>query len=170
MKLGSLTIMPMGRVRILLTAALTALAGFPSTFYAAEHATTAVAATAQLRSRTFLTVSTQTLQFDVTAPGAPAVASVDFVAGARTRPDGEVLLTVELVRANDALGGASDVGAVVTVAGDGEGTLTGVLRSGVPVLAGRWTGSGLRAGRLRFSMNAGAGAYTLPVRFVLTAP
>ncbi len=144
-------------------------AGVPSVF-ASERATATVAASAQFNTRTSLIVSTDTLRFDVTTAGTPALVSVDFVAGARTRADGEVVLTVEPVRAVEGPGGAADVEASVEFAGEGEGTLAGQIAP-APVVAGRWTGSGRHAGRLRFSLRAGApGAYTLPVRFVLSAP
>lgn len=137
---------------------------------ASEQATATIAAHAQFASRTSLTVSTNTLQFDVTDPGTPPIVSVNFVAGARTRSDGEVMLIIEPLRALEGPGGAADVDAAVEFAGDGEGTLAGVIRT-APVLAGRWVGSGRHTGRLCFLLRAGeAGAYWLPVRFVLTAP
>lgn len=161
--------MPTQRVLIALTAVLTSLAVPPFVLHAGEVVTTRVAATAHCGSRTSLAVSTETLRFDTRSGGA-AVASVDFIASARTRLDGEVLLTVELVSA-DGLGGTANADPTVTLSGEGNGTLAGVIKPGVPVVAGRWTGSGRRGGRLRFSLNAAhAGVYTLPVRFVLTAP
>jgi hypothetical protein len=118
-----------------------------------------------------LVVSTDTLRFDVTDAETPAVVSVDFVAGARTRAAGEVVLTVERVRALEGPGGAADVEASVEFAGAGEGTLAGPLEPTAVAVGARWIGSGRRTGRLRFSLRAGvAGAYTLPVRFVLIVP
>jgi hypothetical protein len=96
---------------------------------------------------------------------------VEFVASARTHGQGEVVLTVEPVRGIEGPGGASDLDAAVAFSGDGAGTQTGLLRTADPVVAGRWTGSGRRTGRLRFSLNTDTiGAYSLPVRFVLSAP
>jgi hypothetical protein len=130
-----------------------------------------IAATAELSSRTALTVSTDVLRFDVTASGFPAVMSVEFIAGARTGAGGEVVLTVEPVRQVEGPGGSGDAGISVAFAGDGQGTHAGLLRAAEPVVAGRWTGSGRRTGRLRFSLGtATVGTYTLPVRFVLSAP
>jgi hypothetical protein len=61
--------------------------------------------------------------------------------------------------------------ATVAFSGDGGGTQSGLLGTADPVVAGRWTGSGRRTGRLRFSLNTDTvGAYSLPVRFVLSAP
>ncbi len=138
---------------------------------ASERATQTIGASAQFHSRTSLSVSTDVLRFDVTSAGLPATIDVDFVAAARTRTDGEVVLTVEPVRAIEGPGGAADVEASVAFAGEGAGTLAGQIAPSSAAAAGRWTGSGRRTGRLRFSLRAGAaGAYTLPVRFVLSAP
>lgn len=148
-----------------------AVMGVPSTVDASERATATVAATAQLSARTALTVSTDILRFDVSAAGTPAIARVDFVAGARTRADGEVLLTVEPLQALSGPGGAADVDASVDFSGDGDGLLNGVLTASRPAVAGRWTGSGRRTGHLQFTLHTRTtGAYSLPVRFVLSAP
>jgi hypothetical protein len=146
-------------------------AGAPVAVSASERITVTIAATAELHSRTSLTVSADTLRFDVTAPGSPAMVNVEFIAGARTRAGGEVVLTVEPLRGVEGPGGAADVDTAVAFAGDGDGTQAGLLRPAEPVVAGRWTGSGRRNGRLRFSLSTDTvGAYTLPVRFVLSAP
>lgn len=142
-----------------------------SSISASERATQTVAASAQFNTRTSLIVSTDTLRFDVPTAGTPAVIDVDFVAAARTRADGEVVLTVEPLRTIEGPGGAADIEASVAFAGEGAGTLAGLIAPSSAAAAGRWTGSGRRTGRLRFSLRAGApGAYTLPVRFVLSAP
>jgi hypothetical protein len=105
-----------------------------------EVSTKIVAAHATIASRTALTVSSEVLQFAVTGDGQPAIATVDFVASIRTHAGAEVVLTVEGVSAQ-------------------------------PTVVGRWVGSGQRTGRISFALRgAGAGTYTLPVRFVLTAP
>ena len=81
------------------------------------------------------------------------------------------MLSVEPVRSLDGPGGAADVESSVSLAGQGEGTLTGAVGFAGPTVAGRWVGSGLRTGRLVFSLRvAASGRYTLPVRFVLSAP
>ncbi len=127
--------------------------------------------TAQVGARTALRVSAERLRFDVTDPGAPAVAAVDFVAAARTRHDGEVILTVQPERWIEGPGGAADVDASVVFTGEGAGTVSGELRPAAPATAGRWVGSGRRTGRLLFALRAGVeGTYVLPVRFVLSAP
>ena len=163
----------MRRVSVLLAATVLVMvgAGASVAVSASERATVTIAATAQLNSRTSLTVSAETLRFDVTNPGSAATVSVEFIASARTRSQGEVVLTVEPVRGIEGPGGAADLDTTVAFAGDGDGTQAGLLRPADPVVAGRWTGSGRRTGRLRFSLSTDTvGAYTLPVRFVLSAP
>ena len=143
----------------------------PARAAASDTATGAVVVSAQFSSRTSLRVSTQLLQFDVVSPGQSATVAVDFSAGARTQSGGEVVLSVEPARAVEGPGGAADVESSLSFAGEGDGTTTGIVGSVAPTVAGRWTGSGLRTGRLVFSLRAGArGTYTVPVRFVLSTP
>lgn len=143
----------------------------PAPAVASEQAVGVVVVSAQFTSRTSLKVSSHVLQFDVTAPGQAATAAVEFSAGARTQSGGEVVLSVEPVRAIEGPGGAADVEASLSVGGEGEGLTGGMLASSGPTVAGRWIGSGLRTGRLVFSLRAGAsGSYTVPVRFVLSTP
>ncbi len=130
-----------------------------------------VVVSAQFGSRTSLRVSTELLQFDVIAPGQPATAAVTFSAGARTRSGADVVLSVEPVRAVDGPGGAADVESSLAFEGEGEGTLSGVIAGSAPSVAARWSGSGMRTGRLVFSLRSRApGSYTVPVRFVLSTP
>ena len=103
------------------------------------------------------------LQFDVAAPGTAATAAIDFSAAARTQASAEVLLSVEPTRDADE--------AALSFAGEGNGTVDGALSALVPTVAARWTGSGVRDGRLVFALRAGAsGRYVVPLRFVLSAP
>jgi hypothetical protein len=137
---------------------------------AADQTAASVVVQAQFSSRTSLRVSAQTLQFNVTDPGEPVRAVVDFSAGARTTSGSEVVLSVETERAIDGPGGAADVETSVHITGEGEG-MTGQVTMEGPTVAGRWNGSGLRSGRLVFSLRAAAsGTYSLPLRFVLSAP
>jgi len=127
--------------------------------------------TAEVHARTALRVSSSLLRFEVEEPGARAVASVDFVAAARTRREGEVVLTIWPERWVEGPGGAADVEASITFSGDEPGTFGGELAPATRVTAARWIGSGRRTGRLVFTLRAGAqGTYLLPVQFVLTAP
>jgi hypothetical protein len=58
---------------------------------------------------------------------------------------------------------------VVTFLGDGPGTVAGMLPAAGATPVARWTGSGLRTGRVTFVLRAGAGP-NIPIRFVLSAP
>ncbi len=135
----------------------------------AETASSTVAVSATLSARTSLRVSADLLQFDVTDPSRPAVMAVDFAAAARTRPGGEVMLSVEPMRAVGGPGGAADVDSALSFTGEGAAAAGSALDR--PAVAGRWVGSGLREGRLVFALRAGAsGSYSVPVRFALSAP
>jgi hypothetical protein len=132
--------------------------------------TASVLVTASFTSKSSLRVSTELLRFDAGESGEAQVA-VEFAAGARTRRGGEVVLTVEPVRAIVGPGGTADVETAVAFTGEGAGTQSGPLNPVSPSTAGRWTGSGLRTGRLVFALRAEAsGTYILPVRFVLSTP
>ncbi len=138
---------------------------------AAESSTAAVTVIASFAPRTALSVSSRLLHFDVMNPSEPALASVDFSAKARTGATAEVVLSVEPVGALHGPGGAATAHSSVTFEGVGQGMVAGRLTPVTPVVAGRWTGSGARSGRVVFALRASAaGRYTLPVRFVLTAP
>lgn len=130
-----------------------------------------VSVNAQFAPRTSLKVSSQLLQFDVARPGEAATAAIDFTAGARTASEGEIMLSVEPLRGLAGPGGAADVDATITVAGEGEGLLPTRIDSTQTTIVGHWHGSGLRQGRLVFTLNAPtAGSYSMPVRFVLSTP
>ena len=151
----------------LVIGAFVPLLAAPSAAESAETISTTVAVVAEFSTVTSLRVSSQTLRFAATQPDLPAVAVVDFVAGARTRQGGEVMLSVEPMT-----GLVPDEGSdvAVTFTGQGTGLLSGTLASTGSTPVARWTGSGLRTGRLTFSLPQTAGAPTLPVRFVLSAP
>lgn len=126
--------------------------------------TRTVTAHAQLASRTSLTVSTQLLEFIIAKPGESPMATVDFVAGARTHAGAEVLLTVEAV-------GAIAADSRITFSGSGDAAAHGALVTSGPSIAGRWVGSGRRSGRLAFALHTNVtGTYRIPLRFVLSAP
>ena len=121
--------------------------------------------------RTSLTVSSRVLQFDVTQPGGTAAAAIDFTAGARLASESDVVLTDEPLHGMAGPGGASDVETDLTFVGEGDGMLTGAVAMARSTTVGRWLGSGRREGRVVFTLRANAaGAYTLPVRFVLSTP
>lgn len=136
----------------------------------ADTASRALTVSATFSSRTSLKVSADLLRFEVAA-GQPATAIVEFSAGTRTQSGAQVVLSVEPLRGVEGPGGAGDVETSLSFAGQGEGTLGGMLRGTGPTVAGQWMGSGMRHGRLVFALQADAsGTYTVPVRFVLSAP
>jgi hypothetical protein len=137
---------------------------------AQQQAAATVRVQAQFASRTSLSVSARVLQFDVTEAGVATVA-IDFAAGARIASGGEVVLSIEPERAIAGPGGAADVETALSFEGHGAGTLAGALAPHAPAVAGRWSGSGLRTGRLIFALQAAApGYYSVPLRFVLSTP
>lgn len=153
--------------RFLLTLAVVLGLAAPSAAADSASASATVVVNAQFSTRTSLKVSSQMLQFAVGAGDpAPSVA-VDFSAAARTHAGGEVMLLIEPLGGID--DGAEGI-AAMTFAGEGQGTGRGALAVGGLTPVARWTGSGLRTGRLTFTLRAAAGRYTVPVRFLLTAP
>ena len=148
-----------------------ALAFSASASAAEEHATARVVVNVNLTPRTSLKVSSQMLQFDVTQPGAAATAALDFTASARMSSGSDVVLTVEPLRGVDGPGGGADVETDLTFTGEGDGVLAGSIATSQSTVVGRWQGSGIRAGRVIFTLRANAaGHYSLPVRFVLSTP
>lgn len=134
----------------------------------ASEAVGHVRLSAHVQSRTSLRVSSHVLSFVVGQDGETGSASVDYVAAARTPPDGEVVLTVESPRHVYGPGGAADAETdfSLNVPGHGRHRI-----STDPVAAARWVGSGSRGGRLTFTLRAAAaGTYVVPVRLVLSAP
>jgi len=137
----------------------------------AADATAHLTQKASVFTRTRLTTSTPVLDFHVPPADTTASAAVEFSAAARTHLGGEVVLTVEPERWLTGPGGAADVDAAVTFAGDTAETLAGALLPQTSSVAGRWVGSGLRDGRLVFTLQTPApGQYRLPLRLVLSAP
>jgi hypothetical protein len=127
--------------------------------------------TAAVTTRTALKVSQDVLRFDVPEDQTSGIAVIEFSAGMRIPSSADVVLTIEPLGSIAGPGGAADVDAGISFDGDGDGTRSGTLGSAVPSIAGRWHGSGLHQGRLRFTLRATAsGHYELPVRFVLTTP
>jgi len=156
----------MTRVRPLFFAAACAMFVLPAVAECAETATSTVTVSAEFTTVTSLKVSSQSLQFVESGADQPAVAVVEYSAGARTRQGGEVLLIVEPL-ASIASGDAADP---VLFSGEGVGAIHGVLSLDAPTPVARWSGSGLRKGRLTFTSAARGGGESIPVRFVLSAP
>jgi hypothetical protein len=138
---------------------------------AAETVTASIAVNVQIASRTSLKVSSEVVRFNVAEGETAARASIEFRAGARVASGVDVVLTVEPLHEVKGPGGAADIETSLSFDGGGDGVLRGRLDAEVPTVAGRWQGSGLRQGRLFFTIHANAaGTYTLPVRFVLSTP
>jgi hypothetical protein len=105
--------------------------------------------------------------------GPSSAGAIEFRAAARTARDGEVLLTVEpLVAIASLSGGAGDTATTIAFEGSGDGAQSGRLSDARPETVARWVGSGLRMGRLTFTVRGPVSPHgaTLPLRFVLTAP
>jgi hypothetical protein len=150
---------------VLLVGVLDALFVCPPSARGAETTSASVAVRADLATRTSLKVSAQTLQFEVSGPEELPVVEIEFSAGARTRMGGEVLLTAELIDAVACLDHRR-----VTVTGAGAGTIAAALTVGTAIPVARWIGSGLRTGRLTFTVPTPSTACAVPVRFVLSTP
>jgi hypothetical protein len=134
---------------------------------AAETACSSVTVVATFSSRTTLQVSSDLLEFNVISADAPATASVDFLAAARTHAGGPVVLSIEPVHQASSEGVVSSL----TFNGDGVGTKSGSVTADAPTVAGQWIGSGVRSGRLVFALQSTTmGNHVVPIRFVLTAP
>ena len=129
-----------------------------------------VVVTAHFSSRTSFKVSSDLLRFHLTESDGRATTAVDFRAAARTASSAEVTLSVEPLPPVE-MPAKAVIDPVISVTGlapGGEGT---VVAHGSPGLASRWFGSGVRTGRLIFTLQAGAvGRYSIPVQFVLSAP
>jgi len=152
-------------MRFLSSAVVASVVLSVATIASAESASATVVVAATFSSRTSLQVSSDVLQFDVASSDDPAVARVDFSARARTAGNAQVVLSVEPL--HEVPGPSS----ALTFSGVGEGTLSGAVGPSGLTVAGRWMGSGLRHGTLVFALRASApGKYSVPVRFVLSAP
>src|SRR6185436_134914 len=100
---------------------------------AADTACRSVTVVATFSSRTTLQVSSDLLHFDVTSADAPATASVDFVAAARTHAGGPVVLSIEPVRPADSEGAASSL----SFNGEGAATKSTAVSADTPTVAGQ---------------------------------
>lgn len=151
-------------------AVVLACLGSPRVALGAE-AVASISVSAQIASRTSLRVSTQSLQFDVVNPSETATASIDFSAAARTVAGMDVVLSIEPLGAFGDTGPLDEAATALSFVGEGDGTRAGTLVGGTASVVARWTGSGHRAGRLLFALRTRTtGSYTVPMRFVLSAP
>ena len=83
----------------------------------------------------------------------------------RAGPAGDlVVLSIEPIALNP-------VPPTLSFSGEGEGTRSGMVAGDRLSIAGQWSGSGVRQGRLVFTLRAdAAGAFNVPIRLVLSAP
>ena len=130
-----------------------------------------VVASATIAPRTSLKVSTHVLEFRIEPGATESVATIEFTAAARALAGSEVLMSVTADGGLTGPGGAADVDAEVVFSGDGAGALSGTLNPGEAAAAARWTGGGVRSGRVVFKLRASTpGDYRLPVRFAISVP
>ncbi len=160
----------------ILAVAVTLMTTFPAAVALAQQATHTVTFGVTFANRTSLTTSSSVLevpQVALDASGSAVVGTIEFQAAARTRGDGEVVLTVEALRDIGSLTGGGPANAAVAIefSGTDAGVVPGAL-SDTPQVAGRWVGPGLRRGQLTFTLR-GTGRVSggvIPLRFVLSAP
>lgn len=133
-------------------------------------ATAALTMRAEFRSHTSLRVSSSEVHFDVAGTLDTSRTSIDFSAAARTHRGGEVVLTVEPV--GTVQSPESGPSATLIVGYEGEGGRSGTLSEGGPHVVGRWMESGLREGRILFTLQGATvpGVYSLSLKFVLSTP
>lgn len=126
-----------------------------------RQVTQSVTATLTLQPRASLQVSTRMLRFEVSDDAASAAtASLDFSAGVRAAKTETIALVVESVR--------EDPGVLSIVAGS-DGTIAGEVVRAKPTIAARWSGGGLRDGRLTFRLQGvPPGTYDIPLSVALT--
>lgn len=157
-------------ISLLSAAILCVIAGSLRLSAASDTTTKTIEARARVASRSSLAVSSERLQFVSSDASQPALATIEFVAGVRTHSGAEVVLTIEVAGALSRPV-AADGDAVISFAGEGEGASAGSLSRDSSAVAGRWVGSGRRSGRISFALSPRAvGTYTVPIRFVLSAP
>jgi hypothetical protein len=154
-------------LRLVLSAALV-LTTIPA---AASDTVTHVTVRAEVSARTSLQVSARELRFELPAGMTSAEATLEFVASARTRAGGEVVLTIAPDGAVTGPGGAADVEVSLEFVGQGAGLVSGELMPMASSVAGRWSGSGKRQGTLTFRLRSAApGTYIVPLTAILSAP
>jgi len=153
-----------------IAATLVSLIGAQAPMPGGADTTRVVSVSAVFQSHTSLRVSASELRFDITDPASVPSVSIDFSAAARTYRNGDVVLTVEAAGSIDAPVGGPSADLAVGYRGDGDNA--GTLSEAGPHVAGRWTGSGVRQGRVSFTLRGATvpGTYSLPLRFVLSAP
>lgn len=125
---------------------------------------------AEVQNHTSLRVSSSEVHFDVAGTLDTSRTSIDFSAAARTHGGGEIVLTVESL--GTVQSPESGPSASLIVGYEGEGGRSGTLSEGGPHVVRRWMESGLREGRILFTLQGATvpGVYSLSLKFVLSAP
>jgi hypothetical protein len=173
-----MTATPSRHARLLTSAIIAAsvCAAFGPLTVASDQSVAVTRFHATVRTHTALRLSDDVLTIAprVTGDGGPLSAGViEFRAAARTASDGEVLMTVEpLAPIASLAGGAGDTATTIAFEGSGDGAQSGALSDAHPETVARWVGSGLRTGRLTFTLRGPVSPHgaTLPLRFLLAAP
>jgi hypothetical protein len=138
--------------------ALAATPAIPVTGQSSPNtATSSLQVAVTLAPRLSLQQSARVLTFHVTG-SEPAEASLDLTAGVRLAAGAVVELVADLVQPVD--------GALTIVDGF-EGTIPTSLTRGTPTVVAKWTGNGLRTGRLTLRLHAAHGVYEIPVTLQL---
>lgn len=153
--------------------ALVIATAFPSGAQAADSTEKSIAARVEVSGRTALRVSADVLEFEVLDPAVPVAAAIEFSAGVRTQPGGEVLLIVEPLAVTHDSEGVDIVeeGVSRAAAGNAQDSDVVDLSTPGPRIVRRWSGGGLRHGTVRFTLRAPKpGRYTVPLRMVLSVP
>ena len=142
--------------------------GITATASAAEADSKSVAVVVSFEQRLSLAVSSEVLRFPESGVGRGAEAVLDFVAGARTARDADIVLTVQPLPGSADAGGSARA---LAFSGEGEGILGGTVNAGAPTVVARWRGGGRRRGSLVFRLLPGdSGPSVVPIRVVLSAP
>jgi len=154
----------------LIAAMVVSLLGTQAPMPGRADATATVTMRAVFNSYTSLRVSSSQLRFEVPDTLAAPRVFIEFSGAARTRTGAQVVLSVEAVGAIQPPAGGPSADLVVGYEGEGENA--GTLSEAGPHVAGRWTGSGVRQGRVLFTLVGATvpGTYLLPLKFVLSAP
>jgi hypothetical protein len=143
-------------------------AGVAQTARADSRDVKRVLVSAAVGATSVLRVSAEHAVFTLLPGQQAATATVDYSAFARTENGAQVVLLIEPLAAAEEPGGAADVETALSF--QREGALSGLV-PGTPTVAGRWTGSGSRHGRIALTLRAEIpGTYVVPVRLSLVTP
>ncbi len=144
-----------------------------ATLVCAQTQTVTLRITADVGTQARLRVSNTVLRFDGSRSAeVQPQATVEFDARARTHSGGEVVLTVELLDDLVDLDQTGKAPTTLSAAASGDASSQGRLSTGTRHVVARWIGSGMRTGRVCFSVigESPEGALTVPIRMTLIVP